>query len=109
MTRPELPGIATPWGTATTIRDDEGAEVGYRWSRQKRRQPLYPFGHGLSDTTFSYTDFTVSGGETVTATFTVTNTGKVAGADVPQVYLTDSAGDLVTTADVVMAGRVFGR
>jgi len=34
----------------------------------------------------------VSGGDTVTATFTVTNTGKIAGADVPQVYLTDAAG-----------------
>jgi beta-glucosidase len=35
----------------------------------------------------------VTGGETITATFTVTNTGKVAGADVPQVYLTDAAGE----------------
>jgi beta-glucosidase len=53
---------------------------------------MYAFGHGLSYTTFSYADFKVSGGETIAATFTVTNTGKVAGADVPQVYLTDAAG-----------------
>jgi beta-glucosidase len=90
--RPVLPGIATPWGTATTIRYDEGAEVGYRWYAQKNQKPMYPFGHGLSYTTFSYTDFKASGGETITATFTVANTGKVAGADVPQVYLTDAAG-----------------
>jgi beta-glucosidase len=90
--RPELPGIATPWGTATTIRYDEGAEVGYRWYAQTNQKPLYAFGHGLSYTTFSYTDFKVSGGETITATFTVTNTGKLAGADVPQVYLIDAAG-----------------
>jgi beta-glucosidase len=35
----------------------------------------------------------VSGGDTIIATFTVTNTGKVAGADVPQVYLTDAEGE----------------
>ncbi|HEY7288495.1 MAG TPA: beta-glucosidase [Vicinamibacterales bacterium] len=90
--RPELPGIATAWGTATTIHYDEGAEVGYRWDAQKSQKPMYAFGHGLSYTTFSYTDFKASGGETITATFTVTNTGKVAGADVPQLYLTDAAG-----------------
>src|SRR5262249_48299197 len=90
--RPELPGIAAPWGTATTIRYDQGAEVGYRWDAQKHQKPMYSFGHGLSYTTFSYKDFKVSGGDTVTATFAVTNTGKIAGADVPQVYLTDAAG-----------------
>jgi beta-glucosidase len=91
--RPELPGMETPWGTPTTIRYDEGAEVGYRWHAQKNVKPIYAFGHGLSYTSFDYKDFNVSGGETITATFTVTNTGKVAGADVPQVYLTDAAGE----------------
>jgi beta-glucosidase len=88
--RPELPGLGTPWGTPTTIRYDEGAEVGYRWYAQKNIKPLYAFGYGLSYTTFSYSDLKVSGGETITVTFTVTNAGKVAGADVPQVYLTES-------------------
>jgi beta-glucosidase len=88
--RPELSGLGTPWGTPTTVRYDEGAEVGYRWYAKQSRKPMYAFGHGLSYTSFSYSDLKVSGGETVMVTFTVTNTGKVAGADVPQVYLTDA-------------------
>jgi beta-glucosidase len=91
--RPTLAGIDTPWGTPTTIRYDEGMEVGYRWYARGNQKPLYYFGHGLSYTTFDYKDLTVTGGETIAATFTVTNTGKVAGADVPQVYLTDAAGE----------------
>jgi beta-glucosidase len=91
--RPELPGLGTPWGTAVTIEYNEGAEVGYRWYAQKNLKPLYYFGHGLSYTTFDYKDLKVNGGDTITATFTVTNTGKRAGADVPQVYLTDATGE----------------
>ncbi len=87
--RPKLAGVETPWGTPTTVRYNEGAEVGYRWYAQKGFKPLYAFGHGLSYTRFSYKNLKVSGGETITATFTVTNTGKRAGADVPQVYLVD--------------------
>jgi beta-glucosidase len=91
--RPELPGLGTPWGTPTTIRYDEGAEVGYRWFAKQRKKPLYAFGYGLSYTTFAYGDLKVSGGETITASFTVKNTGKRAGADVPQLYLTEAAGE----------------
>ena len=91
--RPRLAGLGTPWGTATTIRYDEGAEVGYRWYARTRKKPLYAFGHGLSYTSFAYRDLEVKGGETISATFTVTNAGKREGADVPQVYLTNAAGD----------------
>ena len=91
--RPELAGLGTPWGTPTTIRYDEGAEVGYRWFAKTGAKPLYAFGHGLSYTTFDYSDLTVSGGETVTAIFTVKNTGGRTGADVPQVYLIEAAGE----------------
>jgi beta-glucosidase len=87
--RPELPGLGTPWGTATTIHYDEGAEVGYRWFADRDRAPLYAFGHGLSYTRFEYDELEVAGGDTVTATFTVTNAGDRDGTDVPQLYLTD--------------------
>jgi beta-glucosidase len=91
--RPDLSGLGTPWKTPVTIRYDEGAEVGYRWYAQQNRTPLYFFGYGLSYSTFDYKDLQVTGGETITSTFTVTNTGKVAGADVPQVYLIEAAGE----------------
>jgi beta-glucosidase len=86
--RPDLPGLGTPWGTAVTIAYDEGAEIGYRWFAQRGETPLFAFGHGLSYTTFAYDDLVLTGGDTLTATFTVTNTGTRAGADVPQLYLT---------------------
>ena len=89
--RPDLPGLGTPWGTAVTIEYTEGAEVGYRWFAQQHQQPLYAFGHGLSYTTFVYSNLQVEGGDTITATFTVTNTGQRVGADVPQLYLTAAA------------------
>jgi len=88
--RPELPGLGTPWGTPVTIHYNEGAEVGYRWFAKNNHKPLYAFGHGLSYTDFEYSNLKVSGGETVTATFTVMNTGEREGADVPQIYLTDA-------------------
>jgi beta-glucosidase len=91
--RPELPGLGTPFGTPTTFRYDEGAEVGYRWFAQKGLKPLYAFGHGLSYTRFAYRDLEVRGGDTVTASFTVENIGPKEGADVPQLYLTEAAGE----------------
>jgi beta-glucosidase len=91
--RPDLPGLGTPWGTPVTIEYTEGAEVGYRWFAQQHQEPLYAFGHGLSYTTFDYSNLQVQGGDTITAAFTVTNTGQRAGADVPQLYLTAAPGE----------------
>jgi len=70
----------------------EGADVGYRWYARQKLKPLFPFGHGLSYTDFAYSDLSVTGGQTITVSFTVLNRGKVAGADVPQAYLTSLAG-----------------
>lgn len=69
------------------IRYPEGSDAGYRWFDLKRRAPLYPFGHGLSYTSFRYDSLKVTGGRNLTVTFSVTNTGDRAGADVPQVYV----------------------
>jgi beta-glucosidase len=91
--RPDLEGLGSPWGTPTTVRYDEGAEVGYRWFARRNEKPRYAFGHGLTYTTFAYRDLVVDGGETITVRFTVTNTGDRAGADVPQLYLTRADGE----------------
>ena len=64
--------------------DIEGSDVGYRWFARTGRKTLFPFGHGLSYTTFATSGLTTDG---KSASFTVTNTGKRAGATVGQVYL----------------------
>lgn len=66
----------------------EGSDAGYRWFDRKGEKPLFAFGHGLSYTTFRYSALKAKGGRTVSASFTVTNTGTRKGADVPQVYVT---------------------
>ncbi len=70
----------------------EGADVGYRWYARKGLTPLFAFGHGLSYTTFAYSDLTVTGDKTLHVSFKVTNSGAVAGRDTPQVYVTARAG-----------------
>jgi beta-glucosidase len=66
----------------------EGAAVGYKWFDEKHLQPLFPFGFGLSYSSFNYSDLHVgTQGDRVTVTFKVTNTGARAGMDTPQVYL----------------------
>ena len=88
--RPQLPGVGEPWGTATTIDYFEGADVGYRWFAGSGHVPMFALGHGMSYTRFEYRDLVVSGGATITASFSVVNAGDRAGADVPQLYLTAS-------------------
>ena len=70
----------------------EGVDVGYRWYDAMGTTPLFPFGFGLSYTTFRYHDpevhvRTQNGQPLVTASVVVTNTGKRSGTDVAQLYL----------------------
>ena len=65
---------------------DEGVKVGYKWYDAEQKPVLFPFGHGLSYTTYSYSNLKVEPGQTPRVTFTVKNTGKRAGAEVAEVY-----------------------
>lgn len=77
----------------------EGADVGYRWYEKKGLKPLFPFGHGLSYTSFAYRNPVVTGGRTISVTFDVVNTGQRAGSDVPQIYVArDGSGDAMRLA-----------
>ena len=69
----------------------EGVFVGYRHFDKSTTKPLFPFGYGLSYTSFAYKNLVVSpaSGEQVSVTFDVTNTGARAGADVAQVFVGD--------------------
>lgn len=92
LPRPEIAGIDTSDDTPFVVDDNEGAAVGYRWYALTRQKPLFPFGFGLSYTSFRYSRLEVAGGNTLTIRFDVENTGTRAGADVPQVYLTNADG-----------------
>jgi len=81
-------------GTSTGVNYTEGVDIGYRWYQSQNITPLFPFGYGLSYTSFSFSglsvgSFNANGVATVTAK--VTNTGSVAGADVAQLYVGDPA------------------
>lgn len=65
----------------------EGLKVGYRWYDVENKEPLFPFGFGLSYTSFSYSHLKVASGKSVEVSFSVRNTGRRAGSEVAQVYL----------------------
>lgn len=66
----------------------EGATVGYKWYDATGDAPAFAFGHGLSYTSFAYEDLSAKAEDgTIAVSFTVRNTGKRAGKDVPQVYV----------------------
>ena len=74
----------------------EGLYVGQRWFNKHNKKPLFPFGFGLTYTTFEYSDLEVKmAKEGLTAKFTVKNVGKYSGSAVPMLFLTfpDSIGE----------------
>ncbi len=95
LPHPVVPGLE---GVSTSARNrelklkpfdldyTEGAKVGYKWFEATKKQPLFPFGFGLSYTTYSYSGLTVDDAQR-TVHFTVRNTGKGAGTEIAQVYV----------------------
>jgi beta-glucosidase len=71
---------------AFQIKYDEGLKVGYKWYDAENKPVLFPFGYGLSYTTYSYSGLKVTPGDRVTVSFTVQNTGNREGGEIAQVY-----------------------
>ncbi len=87
------------WGAQIPGHDytnhDEDIYVGYRYFDSFNKNVAYPFGYGLSYTTFEYSDAAVKvNGDVVTVSITVKNTGKVAGKEIAQVYVAAPAGKI---------------
>ncbi len=78
-----------------SVHYDEGVKVGYKWYDAENKAVLFPFGYGLSYTTYSYSGLKVTPGKETTVSFTVKNTGSRAGAEIAEVYaaLPASAGE----------------
>lgn len=97
----EYPGVLRNDGTK--IADEkynEGIFVGYRWADKEKTRPIFPFGHGLSYTTFKYGKATIdkkemTSDETLTVTVPVTNTGTREGAEIVQLYVSDVKASVV--------------
>ncbi len=98
--RPTIPGLSALSGVAgtdlgkrpdelaVTVPYVEGAAVGYRSYLRDGVQPLFPFGFGLSYTSFRYSALRIEGGRSLRVSFDVSNSGRMAGADTPQIYVT---------------------
>ncbi|MEV6751535.1 glycoside hydrolase family 3 N-terminal domain-containing protein [Streptomyces sp. NPDC051214] len=87
------------YGVDGVVTYSEGIFTGYRGFDKAGTEPLFPFGHGLSYTEFGYRDLSVRrAGEGYEVSFTVTNRGRRAGAEVPQVYVGAPRGAAVEMA-----------
>ena len=87
-------------GGAGEVRYGEGLFIGYRYYDTKEMPVLFPFGHGLSYTTFAYSNARVSAKtfkdvDGLTITVDVTNTGEVAGSEIVQIYVHDQKSELM--------------
>jgi beta-glucosidase len=87
------PGVTPVDYVIGHVKYGDGLMVGYRYWTTTGKHPLFPFGFGLSYTTFSFSNLhspaTAASGSTVSVSFDVTNTGRVAGAEVAQLYVSD--------------------
>ena len=89
----DTPAFTNYPGEHGQVRYGEGIFVGYRWYDARGIEPLFPFGHGLSYTTFEYGEVTTSvAGDAVTVEVDVTNTGDSDGTEIVQLYVADRTG-----------------
>lgn len=87
-------------GEGDRVRYQEGIFVGYRYYDKKEIEPLFPFGHGLSYTTFEYKDIEISkdemnDDEDLTVNVTVKNIGNVKGKEIVQLYVNDEESSVI--------------
>jgi beta-glucosidase len=95
----DTPAYPTFPGEGNELRYGEGLLVGYRWYEQRRITVAFPFGHGLSYTTFALGEPALSSptwapGDRLVITVPVTNNGRRRGSEVVQCYVAPPAGDL---------------
>ncbi|MCH5253898.1 MAG: glycoside hydrolase family 3 C-terminal domain-containing protein [Lachnospiraceae bacterium] len=88
------------FGEGDTVEYREGIFVGYRYYDKKKMDVLFPFGYGLSYTTFEYSNLTVDkenlkDTDTLTVSVNITNTGKMAGKEVVQLYVADKESTVI--------------
>lgn len=94
------PSYLSGFGCGDTVNYAEGIFVGYRYYDKKNMPVMFPFGFGLSYTTFDYSNLKVdkkelSDKETLTVSVDVTNTGKVAGKEVIELYVSDKESTVI--------------
>jgi Beta-glucosidase-related glycosidases len=87
-------------GEGNKVEYKEGIFVGYRYYDKKKMEVLFPFGYGLSYTTFEYSKLQISkeamkDTDTVTVTVDVTNTGRMAGKEIIQLYVSDKVSTVI--------------
>ena len=83
---PVAPGLPPKGLPPFQVTYDEGLKVGYKWYDAEKKPVLFPFGYGLSYTSYSYSGLSVTSENKVKVAFTVTNTGARAGAEIAEVY-----------------------
>ncbi|MFL6733867.1 MAG: beta-glucosidase family protein [Sphingomicrobium sp.] len=108
LPRPVRPGTGLANNAMFSVEYTEGAAVGYKWFDARGLKPLFPFGHGLSYTSFAMSALTAApsadGGATVS--FTVRNTGNRRGAEVAQVYVSPVNGGWEAPKRLATFGKV---
>jgi len=95
-------------GDSVNVYYKEDILLGYRWLDTKKIEPLFPFGYGLSYTTFAYSNPTVDATQvkvdgSVNVSFTLTNTGKVDGAETAQLYVSKTKSAVTRAAKELKA------